>query len=385
MSISINGSIRNLLFSFLCIYFAQGFFYPNGSVISKISLLFVLGVSFVFFIKEIVVINKNLFVSFLLAFILMNIIGFIIGMEYGGIYYSQLRNIMTAILPFFAVYSLTKASFIKEKHLRILFVAMLIISILNFYHSQSVLMFEQDRENVLSNAGYMFVALLPLVFLFDKKKLMQMVFLMLMMFMTIKSAKRGAIITFGLGALVILFYQLKNSPSDKRLASYALSFLMIIVVMFFAIDQLHNNEFLLKRMENISDGSGRSRIYSNLFNAWVDSDSLLNYIFGFGFVATISKSGSGHLAHNDWLELLTNFGLLGVFLYLFTLGYLLIYFFIKSNDDKSRYGMLLIFVLWFFQTGFSMFYTSSSSVFSLMLIAYYLGLRERPLGVQAVE
>ena len=35
-------------------------------------------------------------------------------------------------------------------------------------------------------------------------------------------------------------------------------------------------------------------------------------LFGFGFASSLSLSGTGNFAHNDWLELLTNYGLLGV-------------------------------------------------------------------------
>lgn len=377
INLNINKVAINFLLVLICVYFAQGFFYPNGSIIAKLSLLIVLCISFLFFIKESLVKNKNLFLIFLSLFIVMNVIGYIAGANYGGVYYSQLRNIITAMLPFFAVYSLTKSNSVKESNLKLFFFVMLGISILNYFDSQSKLILEQDRDNVVSNVGYMFVSLLPLVFLFEKNKVVQMMIVLIMLFMTVKSAKRGAVISFSFGAMIVLLYQLKNSPRKSRFLNYILSFLMIGIAVFFAIYQLKNNEFLMNRMDGIIEGSGRNSIYSNLFNAWINSDDLTKYIFGFGFVATISKSGSGHLAHNDWLELLINFGLIGVFIYVLIFIYLLIYIKNKYNENKYRYGMLLIVTLWFFQAGFSMFYASSSSMFSLMLIGYYLGLKDR--------
>lgn len=71
-------------------------------------------------------------------------------------------------------------------------------------------------------------------------------------------------------------------------------------------------------MENMLEGnvSGRDRIYANIFNGWLDSDNFINLLFGYGFAGSRLLSGSGHFAHNDWLELLSNFGLLGVTIYI---------------------------------------------------------------------
>src|SRR5690606_15155397 len=135
-----------------------------------------------------------------------------------------------------------------------------------------------------------------------------------------------------------------------------------------------SNEFLINRMQKISDsGSGRDFIYLNLLNNWYESNSIINYLFGFGFVSTIKYSGSGHLAHNDWLELLTNFGLIGVSIY-FLVFYAAVRFIYDSSVQKEyKLIMLAIVLMWFFQTLFSMYYTSSQTAFTSILLGYLFG------------
>jgi O-antigen ligase len=56
--------------------------------------------------------------------------------------------------------------------------------------------------------------------------------------------------------------------------------------------------------------------FKSLWSVWKKSD-VIHLLFGYGFVAPLKFVGLS--AHNDWLELLTTAGILGVY-------YLLIFF-----------------------------------------------------------
>lgn len=121
------------------------------------------------------------------------------------------------------------------------------------------------------------------------------------------------------------------------------------------------------------DSSGRDEIYANIFNAWYNNNSVIHFLFGFGFAGSTALSGVGLLAHNDWLELLSNFGLLGVsiYLYFFYAGYSSI----KNQtwNDNRKIIMFTILSIWFLTSLFSMGYTSDGGYYRAVLIAFLLG------------
>lgn len=119
------------------------------------------------------------------------------------------------------------------------------------------------------------------------------------------------------------------------------------------------------------DSSGRDTIYSNLFNAWLNSD-IIHLLFGHGFGSTIYISG-GSWAHNDWLELLTNFGLLGVSIYLTLFATATKLAFSEKLYIDKRILLLTILTIWFFTTLVSMNYTNTSSIFQTIILAYLIG------------
>lgn len=138
------------------------------------------------------------------------------------------------------------------------------------------------------------------------------------MFFIIQGVKRGAIIAGGAGLLFFLYYQLRIIERKNRFRDYIFAIGSIIVLAYFGYDYYQSNEFLVNRMEALSEGSssGRNIIYANIFNAWYESHNILNILFGFGFGSSLILSGTGNWAHNDWLEGLEGFGLIGVILYL---------------------------------------------------------------------
>lgn len=132
-------------------------------------------------------------------------------------------------------------------------------------------------------------------------------------------------------------------------------------------------------MENMLEGnvSGRDRIYANIFNGWLDSDNFINLLFGYGFAGSRLLSGSGHFAHNDWLELLSNFGLLGVTIYI-----VLFYSaskFIRNNKWGSDKKIIFITILgiWFVTTLFSMGYTSMGGYLNAIMLGYLIGSKNK--------
>src|SRR5690606_8842766 len=108
------------------------------------------------------------------------------------------------------------------------------------------------------------------------------------------------------------YFQLKTVEQKRSISGYFITLVAVMILAYFAYSTFLSNEYLITRLNNISletgEGtSGRNFIYQAIFDAWYNSDSIWHIMFGFGFAGSIQLSG-GVFAHNDWLELLSNFG-----------------------------------------------------------------------------
>ena len=97
--------------------------------------------------------------------------------------------------------------------------------------------------------------------------------------------------------------------------------------------------------------SSRSFIWTENLNAWLKTDTLKKILgngFGFSYLVT------GHWAHNDFVEILCSSGVLGLIIYIASISSLR-----KRICGKVKmplYMMLCIFMIWFFNACFNMFY-----------------------------
>lgn len=381
MTISLDKFSRDFLCLLIVFYFAQGSLYPLGSVVAKVSLLLILLISSIFLLKTLLIESKKLLFYYTwLVLLILNFIGYLLAgvseSGFSGIYFSQIKAILTAILPFFPFYYFSYKGCLTREQLLRFFVILVPIAIASFYFDRGNIISENnnDIENIVTNTAYFFVALIPYIFLWGKRKVFSIISLVLLLFFIIQSAKRGALIVAVMGALVFIYYQLTTVDPKNRVKSSIVSIIGILLIIWFSYDFYTSNEFLINRIQKIDDGgSGREFIFLNLLDNWLESDSITSYLFGFGFVSTIKYSGTGNLAHNDWLELLTNFGLLGVFIYLLVFYALFSFILCSKAEREDKLMLLAIILIWFLQTLFSMYYTVSTTVLTSVLLGYLFG------------
>lgn len=366
------------------IYYAQGSLYPIGSILSQASLALILCISLFYFFRTLFTnIKKSTFYKAWTALLLLNIFGFFFtGTISDSFHVGMFKEILFASLPFYPFFYFAQSGVLTSKHLVRFFFLILPITILQFYFNVNQILAERisDDTNVVNNLAYSFVAFIPFVFLI-KKKILSFLVMLVLIFFIIQGAKRGALIAGFIGLFVFLYYQLRTVSKKNKIKGYLFVAAGIIGMCYYAFNTFQNNEFMIERLQNMSEGSssGRDMIYSNVFDGWVNSNSFLNLLFGFGFVASLQLSGIGSLAHNDWLELLSNYGLLGVCIYaiLFYAAAKPIYS-SKWLIDK-KLVMITVVVIWFFITLISMSYNSQSSYIYAILLAYLLGSRSRNL------
>lgn len=369
--------IINLLLICLVVYFSQGPLLSVGSPIAQVSLILIIIVSLFFILKVITLKSKQPpFVWLWFFLILINILGYLFtsNIEENS-NFNQIKTIMIATLPFYPFYYLSRKGIIQRKDLIVIFLAGLVVSVLQFYYNkQSILAMRlSDREDVVNNIGYYFVMLFPYIFLF-KKKLLSLLSLFIILIFVIQSAKRGALIVVLIGTTIFIYHQLFLQKSTHFIRKFVISAITLISISLYIYNYFLNNDYLIARLDQIDEGgSGRSVIYSNLLSSWYRSESISNFIFGYGFRSSVKYSGTGNLAHNDWLEMLINFGLLGFLIYFLLFVSLIYSIFSKATKTQNKVVILCITLMWLSTSLFSMFYTTTISVFLIILLAYLLG------------
>lgn len=372
----ISKYIQSILFLLFVVYNLKDLIYQSGSFISKGSLIMIVLISGFYFIKTLLVSYKNDFYKWWTLFFILNVLGYVFTSHLIKYDFTvRISGILLSSITFYPFYYFNQKNILKSKHLIIFFFIMLPILIGQFYYSRNLILSVRglDIMDMVNNRAYSFVYLLPFVFLIGRKRVLSFITIFVMMFFIIQGAKRGAIITGFACFILFAYYQLRSIDEKKRKQGYFF-ILIILFLLFYSVYDLYvNNEYLVNRMSLISEGgSGRDVIYTNIFNAWRGSNNIFNLLFGFGFSASLELSGTGHFAHNDWLELLSNYGLLGVIIYLALIVSVFKYA-LKPNikiDDKVM--IFAVLAIWLITSMVSMNYMSGSGYFKAMLLAYLI-------------
>lgn len=371
---------RNFLLLLFLIYLAKGSLYPEGTLISKITLIIILIISTFYLLKTLFLTNKKTtFYKAWTALLILNLFGYVFTGDYSNTFHnSMISEIIVASLTFYPFYYFSLRNGLHSKHLLYFFSIVLPLIILQYFANANQILSERISGNtdLVNNVAYTFVALIPSTFLIGKnKKLISFGAMFILMFFIIQGAKRGAIITGTFCLVSFTYYQLRTVSKKYKFRSYLFVFFAILLLSYYAYDLYESNQYLITRMQEVSkgDSSGRDFIYNNIFNSWYNSNSFINLLFGFGFAASLKLSGMQLFAHNDWLELLSNFGILGVLFYLF-----LFYSAFKALNNKrwnidKKLMLFTILISWFLITLFSMFYTSSISFLYAIFLAYLFG------------
>lgn len=370
------GCVREILIFAIILYFAQGSLFPVGTIITQFAIIVILLISLFYCFKTILLDgSKNLFILLWGFFILLNFLGYLIALDFANPYYlGQIKVILLFSLPLFPFYFLARKGEFKESHLLRFFIIMLILSVIEFNYNKNVIISNRisDNTNVVNNTSYYFALLLPYIFIF-KNRIISILSLFIILFFILQGAKRGALIVGLVGAAFYIYYNLTSISPKRRITNYLFTISGVLVSLFYLYDYFLNNEYLIERIANISEGgSGRDIIFINLLNNWYNSDNLFNILFGYGFASTLKYSGTGHFAHNDWLELLTNFGILGVGLYLLIFLNMMFMLFSKNLSYQYKFILISIIFMWFFNTLFSMVYTSYSGILLMVILSFLI-------------
>ncbi|MBQ8047000.1 MAG: O-antigen ligase family protein [Prevotella sp.] len=186
-------------------------------------------------------------------------------------------------------------------------------------------------------SSYYLLYILPLMML-CKSKTLRLTLSLLVLIMILISFKRAGIVALVLG--LITYVVSMQFVTNRIKPSSILAGLIIGALFAFVIIMLGNmgEETLFERFENIGNdnGSGRTVVWAITAKMIEDSD-LSSLLFGHGYNAVVQNSPINLSAHNDFLEITYDYGIIGITLYL-SAFISLCYYVVKMLREKSEYA-----------------------------------------------
>lgn len=281
---------------------------------------------------------------------------------------------------FFAFYYSVKKQ-MNERELKWLFVAMFLVSSVRFFVTRDQIMIDRNGNMATMNMAYDFVVMLPYLYLF-RHKILSSLFLIPTMYYIAYGGKRGAIVIF-IASAVIILYQLYMRGRKKNLAFSIVIAIAVAVASYNILYSVYQESSLLQhRLEMTQEGdtNGRSYLFSTIWQAWLNSSSIFQLLFGYGFCASVMFAGN--YAHNDWMELLGMAGLLGITIYVAFFWQLFQFSHRFSSGGWQKNALYLILFIWFTKTLFSMSYCSVGDMPMTLLLGYLVGSNQNAINIK---
>lgn len=227
-----------------------------------------------------------------------------------------------------------------------------------------------------TNTSYYLLYFLPMLFLFIKEKHRNYVFLIALL-VVLLSSKRAGILAIGLGFLSYRYAMGRVSSKKGFIRT-----LLLIVIFYFILIRMNTimGGRIFDRFGSALDDSGSGRI-----DVWIQTWSLIkgsdlyHWFFGHGFNSLVREMSMDFSAHNDFLEIFFDFGLLGLVLFV---AFLVSWFVAVGKKIKlrSKHAPIVMMALFIFITNcfFShiVIYTLNFNLFALFFGAV-LGMEKR--------
>ncbi len=350
-----------------CIYQLKGALYPIGifnGLVHSISLIIGLfiGIKYIFQISKINPFLNIVTVLFLMFFTYWFFYS-ISDTQY--VFYSgtkvnktdYLLSSIDSMFPIFVFYSFAKSGLINDNKIKFYILPLFVVTIINYYYTYNEGMnnLTGNQTGVTMNAAYNFVSLFPLLF-FVKKNWLRYVYAIVIVGFILFGVKRGAILIGSVSLLYFIYQDSIKNTKRNRIISMILGLVLIIGTWFYLQRMLLYNDYFNERLDFTIEGqsSGRDYIAERIWDNAMRKATFVQLFFGYGADSTVYFAGN--FAHNDWLEILCNNGIVGCIIFIvFFIQMFLLTKPLKNREDKKYYhGMVLLFILSFMRTLFSM-------------------------------
>ena len=246
------------------------------------------------------------------------------------------KELCSSLLSFIAPFLILLGSYIIARHYgKENFCWMPVV--LLFISCMLAYMVIYKTYNILGEQGrfysaYYFLFIFPLLLLCNNKWV-QYISLFLTIILVLSSIKRAGTIALCMG----LFTYISISSKDKT-SSFTRYLYLLFTALFVGIIVYYTGSDVIERFVNTDDttGSGRTDIWMSLL-PFLKSQDITNWIVGNGYYSTMNFSWRNFSAHNDFLEVLFDYGIINLFFYvLFFLSSF--HYAIHLIKQKSRYA-----------------------------------------------
>lgn len=393
---------KHILFLYILLWFLyelQGLLWTEGNLLSQVIILTLNAMSLYYlWMVNMKVPNKPSYIYALNVLLLMFFFYGVVYVLEGEHFYlgvtvskpfNYLKGIMNSLLPIYVFYYFAWKGILTKRYMQVLtFFFFIVVAICYWSYdvdSKSILMERGvERDAVVNNMGYEFLCLFPILAFFDRRTWLQYLGIVCVMTFILMGMKRGAIL---IGALCMIWFLLEmfySAKHYKKLLIVIVSVIVVLIIAYLVWHLLQTSDFFNQRLQSTIEGnlSGRNLLYATSFNYFLYDTTLFQFLFGSGANATLEVSMN--YAHNDWLELAINQGVLGVVLYAV---YWVCFFRAWRSMSDNRlvafaFGLLLL--IYFMRTFFSFSY-GDMNIYSTSVLGYCLGVESRKLEGKTVD
>lgn len=279
----------------------------------------------------------------LLTFSLFTVISTFFGVTPDIPFWRQAIHLMVFVSAFWTVY-IAIEQFGRTGCVGIVKFSYILIAIV---YSLAIITGKKIEGNVVYYL-LMFLPLTPII----KSNLLRKILYLLQGFVVLASNKRTALIAFVCYCLCSEWMNNKNITGRKK-AYKGIAYILIVIILYIAFpvicQKLNITVFNELEASHIAEDGGSNRlfIYGQLWLAQKNSD-LLHWVVGAGYnsvllskICTDGVLGGNVSAHNDFLEVLYDYGIVGLAIYIsFFIN--IIRKAIKMKKDKYKYAVSFI-------------------------------------------
>ena len=339
----------------LVIYVSQGGLLPFGSFLTQFIFLFLLAAGVLNIIRLVLLgLHPGEFSLLVLGVFVFTFSA--LSWNGGHLQFDISKNFLVVCTTYFSASYYSRTGALNAHQLQWFWILGIILAIPLYYNYQDILVDQLGRDSVTNNIGYLFLALYPLI-LTSKRSYKKFIGILLVAFFVFHSLKRGAIFLF---VVISIVYGLKSHRAivNKNLGLHAKRIALFVLplgVYYVLSIKASSLAIFAKLMARFDEQAGaRPANYMALINHVSSDLGARRTLFGSGSAATASITPEKALAHNDWLEIVVDFGLIGLALYAlwFVVNVRLLRPFSSSRNPTAviltlSWAMLSVYSMWF--------------------------------------
>ena len=293
--------------------------------------------------------------------------------------FNYIKTIYNSLLPIYFFYYYSRKGVLTETFMKKLTVWFLLLVYLEYWTNEIQIRREmamkdlEEYDELVNNMGYAFLSLIPAIAFWEKRVAVQYAMLLYIVVFVFLGMKRGAILICLVCVALFLWKSVKNASRQQKGVMLLMTVLVMVVTAIWVKYLMETSLSFNKRLVDTMQGytSGRDYLYASCVDYVLHRTTDVQFLFGSGAMATLEVTRS-NVAHNDWLELAVNQGMLGVLFYIvYWLGFFYQWRSVR-NDPKLYFIVGILLFIYLAKTLFSMSY-GGMNIYSTSVLGYCVG------------